>query len=421
MRKATQLSALVALNFTTASLGIPLTGEGGKFSISNIGPILFVALAGVFYFARRRSVDLRVVGGLLAFNITCVASFWIFLVQYSWDPNFAVLFFQDVELVFCLLLWWYGKEEPESFRKAVRVGIYLAFPILATYGWRDALTGGTWTAFGMDDKSQGAVLMCCEAYILIRYFGGRMDRVLGIVIYVMSFLTVSRLPVFFFPPIVLALMRGSRFAPVITIAGAALAIAGFVVAGDAIRDVFVLYDRVSSMAAVAQEDSTTAHLVLIKTALQMKFSDAGAFFFGIGPGNFSKALISFPISLTELEAVDPEFIAFAREGRAPLHSMFLQFLLDYSVVVFLVFVYALMKMFRFLMRRRNYADLTFPAAVLLSSTFYSLHNKPYFFLVSASVAVLISNEISAAVRSRARPEQDDPLTLAAPAGQEPVP
>src|SRR5580698_9063958 len=124
MRKATLLAALLVLNFMTAGMGLPLTGEGGKFSGSNIMPVLFVLVAAVFFFRGRDAIDRRVVRFLLAFNVGCCVSFLIFLTRYSWDPNFAVLFFQDAEIVFAMLLWWFANENPAEFRSAVRTGIF---------------------------------------------------------------------------------------------------------------------------------------------------------------------------------------------------------------------------------------------------------------------------------------------------------
>ena len=396
MRRTTLLAALVVLNFMTAAMGLPLAGDGGKFSASNIAPVLFVVAAGVFFFTRRHTLDRRIVAYLLAFNLGCVASFIVFLLRYSWDPNFPVLLFQDLEIAFCLLLWWYGTEEPLRFRTAVRIGIFCSIPVLAAFAWADRSSGLPWMTFGMDDKSQAAVWMCCEAYILVRFFGGWLDRGVAVALYIATFLTVSRMPVFFFPPILLALMRGSRYAPITTVFGTCIAIAVLEWKGEVARDVFTVYDRLSSVDAVADADSTTAHLALLKLALQMKFSDPLAFLFGIGPGNFAKALVSFPLPIESIQAADPEFVAMAREGRAPLHSTQLQVLLDYSFVVYLLFVYAVMRILRYLRQRGNFADLAFFAGLLLASTFYSLHNKPYIYLVVASVALLIVGETEAA-------------------------
>jgi hypothetical protein len=152
--------------------------------------------------------------------------------------------------------------------------------------------------------------------------------------------------------------------------------------------------------------------VLLKTALEIKFSDPWAFLFGIGPGNFSKALTSFPVSVAEIEALDPQLVAFAREGRAPLHSMPMQILLDYTPVVFLAFTFCMLRAFRFLVRRRNLADLTFFLGFLLASTFYSLHNKPYFYLVVTTAAWLISQAGRSAEEADRRLDPDGELALA---------
>ncbi|MDB6087308.1 MAG: hypothetical protein JWN85_92 [Gammaproteobacteria bacterium] len=393
MRKSGVLAALVVMTFMTAGMGLPLLGEGGKFSASNIMPVVFTAIAAVFFFRARNAVDRRLLWSLLLFNVACFTSFVLFLARFAWDPNFFVLLFQDLSILFCVLLWWYADDNPAEFRRAVRAGIFWSLPVAAVFAWYDSHTGAPWLSFGMDDKSQAAVLMACEAYILIRFFGGKLDRVVGVGLYVATYLTVSRLPVFFLPAILLALMRGSRYAAAITTVGVCLVVSALVIAGDAIKAIFGVYDRLASVEAVTDSGSTSAHLLLLKTALQIKFSDPMAFLFGIGPGNFSKALTSFPVSVAEIEAIDPQLVAFAREGKAPLHSMPMQILLDYTPVVFFLFVYFVLRVFRFLARRRNLADLTFFFGFLAASTFYSLHNKPYFYLVATTAALLILQEV----------------------------
>ena len=392
MRKGALLATLVVANFATACVGVPLTGEGGKFSVSNIAPIVFSALAGLLFFSTGASVDRRLAAFLLVFNLGCFASFALFMARFGWDPNFPVLLFQDVEIVFCMLMWWYGRSEPELFRRAVRAGILCSVPVLAFFAWDDTHARLPWLAFGMDDKSQAAVLLCCEAYILIRFFGSGLDRVLGVTLYLATFLTVSRMPVFFLPPIFLALCRGSRWAPVGAVIGVALVSVVLAEWGETVKELILVYDRLSSVSTVAADDSTTAHLLLLESALQIKLSDPLTFLLGIGPGNFSKALMSFPVSLTELQASDPEIVAYASEGRAPLHSMTAQILLDYNFAIFLAYACAVMQFFRYLLRRRNVADLAFGTALILAASFYSLHNKPYFFLMLAAAAVLNVNE-----------------------------
>jgi hypothetical protein len=389
MRNARLLAFLLVLNFMTASMGLPLLGEGGKFSASNIMPVVFVLMAGLLFFRAREHVDRRLVAAFLAFNLACCLSFVIFLVRYAWDPNFAVLFFQDVELIFCALLWWFARENPDEFRSAVRTGIYCSIPVYLAFAFYDRHTEAPWFSFGMDDKSHSAVLMSCEAYVLIRFFGGKLDRLVALGLYVATYLTISRLPVFFLPAIILASMRGSRYAPAVTTV-MTIAVAVIVATyGDALSTVFVVYDRLSSVETVTGSDSTAAHVLLLKTALQIKFTDPWAFIFGTGPGNFSKALSSFPVSIAEIQALDPQLVAFAQQGRAPLHSMPMQMLLDYPFVVFLLFVFYVLRALRWLLRRRVLADTVFFLGFLAAATFYSLHNKPYFYLVVIAVSVLM--------------------------------
>ena len=70
-----------------------LAGEGGKFSGSNLAPVLFCAVAGVLFLARHRSIDKRVIWFFLSFNVAALLSFVIFLLRFRWDPNLPVLAF----------------------------------------------------------------------------------------------------------------------------------------------------------------------------------------------------------------------------------------------------------------------------------------------------------------------------------------
>jgi hypothetical protein len=391
VRKSTVLALFLAVVFITAGMGQPLVEEG-KLTISNLTPLAYIAAAALFFFSRREPIDARLAWFLLLFNLSCLASFLIFLVQYGWEPNLPVLLFEDVEIVFCLLLWWFGSESPQAFRAAVKLGIVASIPVSVAYGLHDLHNGTFSFADGMDDKSQGAVLLCCEAYVLIRFFGGKLGRLTGAALYVASFLTISRLPVFFFPAILLGLMRRSRLGAVITlcVAGAAVYVAA--TPDNIVKDTFLVYNRLSSVQEIAGANSTEAHLELLEAALQIKFTQPLAFVFGTGPDNFSKALSMMPAAEEKLAGLDPQVVAFAKLGKAPLHSTPMQILLDYNIVIFLLFVFFLVRTFRFLILRRNMTDLAFACGFLLASSFYSLHNKPYFYLYLTTLALLIVSE-----------------------------
>lgn len=394
MRKSTVLALLLGVVFMTAGMGLPLVEEG-KLSVSNLAPFPFMAIALLFYFSRRKPIDARFAGFLLLFNLSCLLSFVIFLVMYQWQPNFLVLLFEDVEIIFCVLLWWFGNESPDAFRAAVRMGIIASIPISVLYGLHDLHNGQFWFSNGMDDKSHGAVLLCCEAYILIRFFGSKLSRLIAGALYVASFLTISRLPVFFLPAILLGLMRRSRLAALFTLCAAAAVMYVLITAGNVVKDTFTVYNRLSSVDVITGSDSTEAHLELLKAALEIKFTEPLAFVFGTGPDNFSKALSTIPAAEQKLEGLDPQLVTFAREGKAPLHSTPMQILLDYNIAIFLLFVFFLIRTFRFLILRRNLTDLAFAGGFLLASTFYSLHNKPYFYLYVTTIALLIVTELEA--------------------------
>jgi hypothetical protein len=412
MRKSTVLGFLLVVVFATACMGLPII-HGGKLAISNLTPLAFLVLAAIFFLSRRHVIDRRIVWFMLLFNISCVTSFAIFMLKFGWIPNFPVLFFQDVELVFCMLLWWFGMESPATFRTAVKVGILVSIPVSLAFGVQELHSGAHWFSDGMDDKSQGAVLLCCEAYVLIRFFGSKLSRLAGGSLYVLSLLTISRLPVFFFPAIFLGLVRRSRLGAFITLIATATAVYMVVVAGSTVKETFALYNRLSSVQVITGSDSTDAHLELIKTALDIKFTEPLAFVFGTGPDNFSKALPTVPSSVEKLEALDPQLVAYARLGKAPMHSTIMQMLLDYNIAIFLLFAFFLMRTFRFLIRRRNITDLAFASGLFLSSCFYSLHNKPYYYLYVVTVALLIVNEPMMPGSELAVPGEGEPDALPA--------
>jgi hypothetical protein len=391
MRKVSILGLAVAANFATAGLGRYIDGDDGKLAISNLTPVLFLALALPLFIANRPAINRNIGAFILGFNAFGWLSFLIFAVRYSWEPNIPVLFFQEVEIVFCLLLIWYARRDFQEFRAVAKFGTICSAIVSAGYGVQQVL-GGTavFLPFGMDDKSQVAVLFCCQAFILLRYFPGILNSLIAGLLLIFSFLTLSRLPVFFMPIIMLAIARRSRYGAIV-VTGLTVAVIGlFVVAGDAITTIFKVFDRLASLGAIEGDSATSAHLLLLQSSLQMKFTDAFAFLFGVGPGNFAKALTTFPLSLKELNAVDPTLVHDASIGRAPMHSTPFSALLDYSMVIFCLLGILLMQAVRYLMVRRYYMELMFFSSLFAASMFYSLHNKPYFFLMIIAVYLLMS-------------------------------
>jgi hypothetical protein len=402
MRSVSLLGVLVLISFMTAMMGLPLPGAGGKFSPSNIAPILFVAIGAVLYLRKEGSIHKNILWFFLLFNLSCFLSFVIFLLRFDWRPNFLVLLFQDIELVFCFLLIWYGRQNFAEFRSLVRPGIVISAAIGCFYGWLDFREGNLLIAFGMDDKSHAAVLLACYSYIFVRFFPGGANVLIGLALLGISFLTISRLPVFFAPAIALAIVQGSRFGAALGAVGIGAFALTAIVVGEVVSQVFRVFARLSSFEAIVGEASTSAHLLLLATALKMKFSDLWSFVFGIGPGNFSKALLTNPDAFAQFERIDPNISAAARLDKAPLHSTAMQLLLDYNILLFFCFLFYITRTIGQLMRSRSLPDLAFAAGVVMASMFYSIHNKPYFFLVLTTVGLLLLGERNAALASGVR-------------------
>jgi hypothetical protein len=306
--------------------------------------------------------------------------------------------FQDVEFVFALLLIWYARRNYEEFFAVAKVGIYCCAALAVWYGisqFQKPEKGLKILTFGMDDKSQAAVLFCCMSYILLRFYDGWIARGFAGGLFAMSMMTLSRLPAVFLPVLLLTLSMRTRYGWMIASATVVGVAAALITYGDTITTVFAALDRLTSVQQVAGDNATSAHLLLIRSALEMKFGDFSAFFFGTGPGNFSKALTSFPIDIHELQGLDPALVEDARVGRAPMHSTPVSLLLDYNILVFGLLMYLGLKAMRHLFVSRHRLDLLFFMTLISASLFYSLHNKPYFFLAITTIAIGVMGPLGA--------------------------
>lgn len=388
--RPTLLAILVFINFATAGIGTPLTGPEGKLALSNLTPILFIAFAAVPFLANIRGIPAKFLCYLLLFNIGCLASFAIFMARFGWVPDILVLLFQDVEIIFCALLVLYAKDNWLEFRTVVRAGIYASVPITLLLGYRDHLNGTLPLQFGMDDKSQAAVFLCMEAFILVRFYRRPLDAIVGLGLLGVSLLTVSRLPAFFVPAILTSIAVRSAFGFAFVALLSCTAIGVFITYSDLVLKIFVALDRLTSSDALGS-NSTLSHLTLLRSALRMKFTDPLAFIFGTGPGNFSKALTTFhPPEIQTLEFIDPKLLNEAYFGKTPLHSTPLQLLLDYSLPTFLLCIYGIYKVLARLASAFTLADWLFAGGLFGSAMFYSLHDKHYFFLLGITVVLFIT-------------------------------
>ena len=247
----------------------------------------------------------------------------------------------------------------------------------------------------MDDKSQAAVLFCCLSYILLRFYDGWVARIFAAGFFAISMMTLSRLPAVFLPVLLLTLSMRTRYGWILASVIVSVVAAVLVAYGEALTKIFAALDRLTSVQQVTGDNATSAHLLLIRSALEMKFGDFLAFFFGTGPGNFSKALTSFPIDIHELQALDPALVADAQVGRAPMHSTPISLLLDYNILLFNFLVYLGLKAMRYLFTTRHKLDMLFFLTLIGASMFYSVHNKPYFFLAITTITIGVMGPLGA--------------------------
>lgn len=404
MRRISLMGILVWANFATVGLGKYIDGENGKLAISNIPPVMFLLVALPSFLIVRKAIPRGLVGFLLAFNALSWLSFLIFTIKYGWPPNFPVLLFQETEIIFSFLLVWYARTHFDEFSTVARWGTFCSVLISSWYGIQQiTVAGALFLLFGMDDKSQAAVLFCCQAFFLVRYFGRPLDMAFAGVLILWSLFSLSRLPFLFLPVIFLAVAKRSPATAAAATLAAFGALGALFSTGVSLNQVFKIFDRIQSIEAVASDSSNSAHLLLLKSAMQIKFNDAFAFFAGTGPGNFARALTSSTISKTELEAVDPVLIQMARVNRAPMHSTPLSALLDYSIPIFLVLTFLLFKAFRYLARSGHHIEFFFFATLFVASMFYSIHNKPYVFLITAAIIVMFKGQLQPEASEAAEP------------------
>jgi hypothetical protein len=422
MRLISPVGHLLVATFATAMLGQPMLGEDSKLSGSNVMPVVFCALVLPLFMVQQKTVDRRVIAFFLFFNASALLSFGIFAFRYAWPPNFLVLLFQDVEILFALLMLWYAHNNYEEFRGVVRAGIYASLLVGTLAAVYELATSRYQLAFGMDDKSHTAVLFCTEAYMLVRFYGGKLDHLVAFALVGCALLTVSRESVFLIPPMLLALSLRSRAGFVFGVVLLIGIVFAFAVAGDLILDTFTVLNRLTSLERVTGENSTVTHFLLIRSAVEMKFSDLGCFLFGIGPGNYSKALSTYRVLLPEMQAMDPVLASAALEGRTPMHSVTFSLLLDMNIVLFLLVVFLVLKALGHLLQTRNYMDLIFVVGFLGAATFYSLHNKAYFYLMVATLIALIGYRQPGPVRSASQVRlPDDPTQYPGAVGRVTIP
>jgi hypothetical protein len=94
-----------------------------------------------------------------------------------------------------------------------------------------------------------------------------------------------------------------------------------------------------------------------------------------------------------------------------MHSTPVSFLLDYNIVIFGLLVFMALRAIRYMIKARRNLDLLFFATLFAASMFYSVHNKPYFYLAIVTIAIAIVGPLPEEEVERsplARPEEDSP-------------
>ena len=160
---------------------------------------------------------------------------------------------------------------------------------------------------------------------------------------------------------------------------------------------FSVLDRVSSMEAVADNDSTNAHSLLIYKGIELKLSNVGNFVFGISPGSFGDILVNphSDVDYTELKNTDPNFINEAKKGKAPIHSTHLAFFVEYPIIIFVFYLFYNFYVAYRLVVHKLYFEVLFYIPFMISVLLYSSHNKFYYFVVYLFIecSILVNSKL----------------------------
>ncbi|MGI9822620.1 hypothetical protein [Agromyces sp. Marseille-Q5079] len=404
----------ISVSVAIAVLGALLSYKiDGRFAVSNGAQILalIVLFASVPKLLRSRDIIFLFLG-LAGVLLAAV------LVSNSYNYRIAPEFTAYYALVAIWLVAVYRATKEHGATDALTRGFRWAIPIALVYLviqlGIDLGSGTDRRRLGFDDKSHASVYACFLAFASLRFLRGRLRLVISLAFFVMAFLTISRLPFVFAPVYVLAFLveyrkvRAEARTPLdvyfahLTLAGTILT--PLVLAARA-AGFFRSFERVFDSGDFTNA-STTAHLLLIQYAVELKLENLGNFLLGITPGGFAGVLYRSRIDVSQFASTDPPGYEKMMEGTAPMHSSLGSILLEFPIwvsVLYLVLVgWAVVRLYR----NREWVMLWFLIGFFAATLFYSSQTELYFCVAWTGII---------AVAAHSRPIRDDPRVNNPPA------
>ncbi len=364
------------LSLLITILGIPF-GEklAGRFAVSNVCQILgFLVLLPEI---------LR--------NITRKFLAWFFFLPSSMFLSMFVLslYYKNEFLVklphvafFTLMLTYVGYfvimlnrnvNIRENIEFAYKITIIPAFIYLSILGIGNAISGVTVSRFGFDDKSHAVFFCAFYAFLALKYMKGDYKLIVSIIFMVLSLMTASRLVVPFLPFYLFILckhaFKSKNMAYKIFITSILILIITFLAVN---ANFFYVYSRVTTDNSAG---STREHLDLIRSTLQMKFENVFNLILGTGPGNFGDLF-----QYTDIKSYMQKTHSSSR-GTIPAHSSHAQIFLEFSIVVFIAYLWFLYRIFIGNWKNKNILELCFYIPFISAVVFYSTHNEVLYWMI----------------------------------------
>jgi len=391
MQKLDLNKTYIALAFALFgfSLSNSLFSEGGKITIA---VLIEVALAFIFFISVRFSV-FQVTSFIVLFE-SMVLSGVVAYQYYAIYPKILVYGYFLISVIFltgAVKLLNSPIVLSEIAVTSFRVALMSALLVNMYLGLSQFIEGGVLAVrFGFDDKSHAAIFLCFYAFFSLLVFESR-GYIFSLIFWLLAAVTISRMPYVFLPFLLFSVgVRFVRDFPrlrlqvfITALSLVALTIMMLVTFVD--TEYFSGMKRALEVFTDSDSDhgSTLAHTLLLKYALTLKFENIGNILFGIGPGGFGETLLSSAINYSDLSVVDPSFVQFAALGAAPIHSTYAAIFTEFPIWIFLIYMYFNLKMVYNHLLHKNYILLSFCLPFFVSILYYSAHNKPYFWIVSA--------------------------------------
>lgn len=376
----------LALLIVGAPLGFSIL-PNIKFSGANVCQVIAFFLIAVYAFHYIGKCEILVFSSY----IVGLAISWIFLhVELTLSGSIMHDLYFAVCIVCLLCVWAAPKSKALQLatNKSLRVAVPATLAIMYCYALYDmGFQHLAYTSMGFDDKSHAAVFVGCLAFAPLFISQSFVRIPISMIVFATSFLTASRLSAVMIPLYLVALIvefmktrnqleDGARRKFDIA--------AGSLIAVISIIALIIMFKLpiasriLTSLQGGDAASSTKSHILLIKFALQLKFSHPWIFIFGSSPGLFSYLLPKSNLDFEQLGHYDPGAFAAMWQGALPVHSSLASIFLEFPIWLFALYIYILFKSGINLAKTKQISVLMMLCSLILSTVWYSGHNEPYF-------------------------------------------